>query len=65
MARHRDRVVAEVKRIRRKISRRLMAAHRKGRLHEAVRELERKGDQLLREAVGSAAVERAKKRKRA
>lgn len=50
MARHKDAVV-EVKRIRRKINARLMAAHRKGRLDEAIREVEREGERALHEAI--------------
>lgn len=65
MARHKDRVVAEVKRVRRKVSKRLMKAHRQGRLREEVRAFEREGMALLREAVGRAAVDRARNRKQA
>lgn len=51
MARYRDPVVAEVKRIRRKLSRRLMQAHRRGKLHEELKALEREGQRAYREAV--------------
>jgi len=50
LAGSKDPVVAQVKRIRRKLSRKLMAAHRKGKLHEAMRALEREGIEALKEA---------------
>jgi hypothetical protein len=62
MARHKDRVVAEIKRVRRKVSNRLMKAHRQGRLREELRAFEKAGMDLLREAVGPAAVHRGRKR---
>ncbi len=65
MARHKDPIVAEVKRIRRRISKRLMEADRKGRLHEAMRELERRGEALLEEAVGPVKARRLRKRRQA
>ena len=65
MARHKDRVVAEIKRVRRKVSTRLMKAHRQGRLPEELRAFEREGMDLLHEAVGPAAFHRARKRKHA
>jgi hypothetical protein len=54
MAGHKDPVVAEVKKIRRELSRRLMAAHRKGRLHEELLALEREGMRAYREAANGA-----------
>lgn len=51
MARHKDPVVAEVKKVRRELSRRLMAAHRKGRLHEELLTLEREGERAYRDAT--------------
>ena len=65
MARHRDPVVSEVKRIRRRISKRLMEEDRKGRLHQAVRELEHRGEALVEEAVGPAKARRLRSRKQA
>jgi len=44
-------IVADVKRIRRKISRRLMDAHRRGRLHEELKAMERQGERAYREAT--------------
>ncbi len=63
MAGHKDPVVAQVKRIRRKISRELMTAHRRGKLHEAMRALEREGIEALKEA--SKRAKPARKRARA
>jgi len=51
MARYKDPVVAQVKRIRRDLSRRLMAAHRKGRLHEELLSMGREGEHAYREAL--------------
>lgn len=51
MARPKDPMMAQVRRIRRKISRELVAAHRRGKLHEAMRALEREGTEALREAA--------------
>lgn len=50
MARPKD-AVAEVKQIRRRTNARLMAAHKKGRLDEAIGELERQGERGLRQAM--------------
>ncbi len=52
--------MAELKRIRRKISREMVEARRRGRLSQYVKDMERKAGELLRQAVG-----RAKARKRA
>ena len=54
--------MAEVKRIRLKINRRLMEAHRKGRLSEAIRELEREGRRALQEAERRAKASRKRVR---
>jgi hypothetical protein len=43
--------VLEIRRIRRKINSRLMAANKKGRLDEAIGELECQGEQGLRQAM--------------
>ncbi|MBI2899859.1 MAG: hypothetical protein HYY17_06725 [Planctomycetes bacterium] len=48
MARHEDPVVADVKRIRRKISRKLAAAMKKGRLYEEILKMDREADEILR-----------------
>lgn len=61
MARPKD-AVAEVKRIRAKVNARLMAAHRKGRLDQAIRELERDGDRALHEAMERRKAARRRKR---
>lgn len=51
MARYDDPVVAELKKVRRGISRRLMKAHRQGRLHEELTAMEREGERAYREAL--------------
>jgi len=51
MARPKDPLVADVKRIRRKISKRLMEAHRRGRLHEELLSMERQGERVCRDAI--------------
>ncbi|HLY73744.1 MAG TPA: hypothetical protein VKU80_06455 [Planctomycetota bacterium] len=51
MARAKDPLIADVKRIRRKISRLLMEAHRHGRLHEELKAMERQGERAYKEAV--------------
>ena len=48
MARHKDPVVEEVRRVRREISRRLMKAHRAGCLHEEILAVEREGQKASR-----------------
>jgi hypothetical protein len=50
MIRAKDRMVADVKRVRREISRRLLAARRRGRLHEELTALEREGERACRDA---------------
>jgi hypothetical protein len=50
MARAKDLIVADVKRVRREISRRLLAARRGGRLHEELTALEREGERACRDA---------------
>ena len=50
MARTKDLIVADVKRVRRKISKRLMDAQRRGKLHDEIAALERKGERACREA---------------
>jgi hypothetical protein len=54
MARHKDPVVAEVKRARRRVSRRLMEADRKGRLREELQAMHRRAEQALRDAAARA-----------
>ena len=51
MARYKDPVVAQVKKVRRELSRQLMAAHRKGKLHEEIKAMEREGERAYREAL--------------
>jgi hypothetical protein len=51
MARHHDAVVAEVKKVRRQLSRRLMEARRRGRLHEELLAQGREGLRAYREAT--------------
>lgn len=63
MARPKDLIVAEVKRIRRQISKRLMEAHRKGRLHEELVSLEREGERAFREANNGSSNGNGKHRK--
>ena len=63
MARPKDSTVADVKRIRRKISKRLMAAHRQGRLHEELVAMGRKGESAYREAVNGSKNGNGKHRK--
>lgn len=48
MARHKDPVVAEIKRIRRKLSKRYAAAYKKGRLYQELLKMEREADAILR-----------------
>lgn len=50
MARYKDPVVAEIKKIRRKISKRLADADKKGRLYAELRAMDRHADQVLEEA---------------
>jgi len=64
MARPKDRVVAAVKQVRRRVSKRLMKAHREGAFDEAVRAFEKEGLDLLHKAVGRPAVERARAKSR-
>jgi hypothetical protein len=51
MAQHKDLVVAEVRRIRDRVSRRLLAARRQGRLHEELVAIEAEGMRAYREAL--------------
>ena len=51
MARTRDPVLTELKKIRRKLSKRLMQAHRKGRLHEELLAVEKEGQKAWKEAI--------------
>jgi hypothetical protein len=53
MARYKDPVVAEVKKIRHKISKRLAEAHRKGRLYQELRAIDRHADQVMAEVCGA------------
>lgn len=55
MARYRDPVVAEVKKVRRELSRRLMKAHRHGRLHEELMAMDREGAKAYREVMNGSA----------
>ena len=48
MARIKDPVVAEVKRIRRKLSKRYAEAYKKGRFYEELLKMEREADEILR-----------------
>lgn len=50
MARRRDRVMEELKAIRRKLSERLYRAYQQGKLEEEVAVLEREGERAYREA---------------
>ncbi len=52
--------MVELKRVRRKISREMMEAHRRGRLGQYMKNMERKAEKALREAGA-----RAKTKKRA
>jgi len=63
MARAKDPLIADVKRIRRKISRRLMDAHHRGRLHEELLAMERQGERAYREAVNGSKAGNGKHRK--
>ncbi len=63
MARPKDPLIADVKRIRRKISKRLMAAHREGRLHEELVARERLGARAYRAAVNGSKSGNGKHRK--
>lgn len=51
MAGYKDPVVAEVKRIRRKLAERLIRARRKGRVREELKAMEKRAHQALREAA--------------
>lgn len=51
MARPKDPVVADVKRIRKKLSKRLMAAHRRGQLHEELLAMGRQAERSFRGAA--------------
>jgi hypothetical protein len=51
MARTKDRSLVEVKKIRRKLSARLMKAHRAGRLDQELQAMDRRADQAMREAA--------------
>ena len=54
MARHRDPIMAEVKRARRRVSRRLMEADRKGLLREELQAMHSRAEQALRDAAARA-----------
>jgi hypothetical protein len=45
--------VAEVKKIRHKISKRLAVAHKKGRLYQELRAIDRHADQVIAEVRGA------------
>ncbi len=47
MPRYKDPVVAEIKKIRHKISRRLAKAHKEGRLYEELRAIDREVDREI------------------
>jgi hypothetical protein len=47
MPRYKDPVVAEIKKIRHKISRRLAKAHKEGRLYEEMRAIDREVDREM------------------
>ncbi len=53
MARTKDRVVEEVKSVRRRLSARLWKAHQEGRLYEEMQAVEREGDRAYRDALKS------------
>lgn len=48
MARRKDPMMAELRRIRRQISREMLTAKRQGRLADYMREMEREGDAYLK-----------------
>lgn len=54
MARYKDPVVARVRKIRRKLSARMIKARREGRLMEELRAIEREGERAYRRAVDGA-----------
>lgn len=58
MARHNDRVAAEVKKVRRKLSTRLLKAEREGGLLEEMRAIEREGERAYRQSLGTASKRR-------
>ncbi len=60
MARTRDRSLAEIKAIRRKLSARLMKAHKAGRLDQEMRAMDRRADEAMREAAARAKARRRK-----
>jgi len=62
MARHKDRVVAEVKNVRRKLAARLVKAEREGRLVEEMRAIEREGERAYREVLDAAPKRRRHRR---
>lgn len=51
MARRKDQSLAEIKRIRRQLSARLMEAKRKGRLHQEMLALHAEAEKFLRQSV--------------
>ena len=61
MARYKDPVVAEIKTIRHKISRRLAEADKKGRLLAELRAIDRRADQVLEEIRRSTRNRRSRK----
>jgi hypothetical protein len=58
MAQSKDRSLAEVKRIRRKLSARLMKAHKAGRLDQEMQALHREANATMREAAARAKASR-------
>lgn len=61
MARTKDRNLAEMKKIREKLSARLMRAHRRGRLDAEMQDLHREAQHVLREAKARARSARPRK----
>ena len=61
MARAKDRTLAEVKRIRRQLSARLMKAKRKGKLHQEMLALHAEAKEFLRDAARKARAPRGRK----
>jgi hypothetical protein len=62
MAERKDPVVEEVRKVRRKLSARLLKARREGRLMAELRNVEREGEKVLRELAGGS---RTRKQRRA
>ena len=62
MAEHRDHVMDELRRIRNRLSRRLYAAYKRGRLHEDVVALDAEGMRAYREAIKGLSAGRRKRK---